>query len=406
MATPGSSSTSAIRRPGRQFLHIPGPTNIPERVLNAMRIYAVDQRGAEFQAVACDILERVKGLFQTKQPVIIWPSSGTGAWEAAITNTLSPGDKVLMHETGEFARLWHRMAGRFQLEPVYVQEGEWRRGFDPNVVEDQLKKDTKQEIKAVCVVHNETSNGVVARLKEIGEAIKAANHPALLMVDSISGLGCADLQHDAWGVDVTICGSQKGMMMPTGLGFNAVSEKALEAKKTAGHLSCYWDWDWMMADLDNGSFPYTPAVQLFYALRESLSLIEEEGLQNVFARHQRLAAATRAAVEQWGLEVVALDEREYSPSVTAILLPEGHSGDAFRKVALDRYNVVFGGGLNRFKDKVFRIGHMGDVNEPMILGALGAAEMALIESGVPIKSGGVQAAMQVLGPVSKAEAAE
>lgn len=384
------------RRPGKALLQLPGPTNIPDRVLNAMRVPALDQKGGEFAALSKEVQRRVRGLFKTAGPVVIWPSSGTGAWEAAIVNTLSPGDRVLMHDTGQFAMLWHRMAQRFGLDTVYLTEGDWRRAFDPNLVEEHLRADTAHAIKAVLVVHNETSNGTLCRMADIRAAMDAAGHPALLLTDTISSLGCADYRHDDWRADVTVCGSQKGMMLPAGLGFNAVSDKALEAKKTARFASCYWDWDWMTEQMDDGFYPYTPSVQMFFGLREALDMIDEEGLETVFARHLRHAAATRAAVWAWGLELAAVDAREYSPSVTAVMVPEGHSADTLRAVTRDGFNVGLGGGLGRFVDRVFRIGHMGDLSDAQLIGTLGAVEMALGRAGVPHAPGGVQAATDVL----------
>ncbi|MEQ9174162.1 MAG: aminotransferase class V-fold PLP-dependent enzyme [Alphaproteobacteria bacterium] len=377
---------------GRHFLQVPGPTNIPDRVLKAIHAPGVDHRGPHFLPFAIKLLEDVKTLFKTKETVAIWPSSGTGAWEAALVNTLSPGDKVLMFDAGMFSNLWVKMGKMLQLD-VQVVENDWRRGADPAVVEEKLTQDKNHAIKAVCIVHNETSNGVLARLADIRKAMDAAKHPALLLVDSISGLGCTDYQHDQWGVDVTICGSQKGMMLPTGLGFNAISKKAREAYKSSKMPRSYWDWEWMTGAYDKGIFPYTPAASLMNGLRASIDMMHEEGLENIFARHNRFATATRKAVEAWGLEVVCQDEREFSPSVSAIYLPEGHSADAFRRVAFERFNISLGAGLGKFADRVFRIGHMGDLNEAMLTGALSSVEMGLRAAGVPHTSGGVDAAI-------------
>ncbi len=390
------SDAQATYRPGKQFLQLPGPTNIPDRILNAMRVPAVDQRGKDFANVALECMDRVKGLFGTSQPVLIYPGTGTGAWESAMQNVLAPGDKVLMHETGHFAMLWHKMAKDLGLEPIYLTQEDWRRGLDPDVVEDQLKRDTKGEIKAVLAVHNETSNAVTCRLPEIRQAIDNAGHDALLMVDAISSLGCTEYEHDAWGIDVTICGSQKGMMLPAGLGFNAVSQKALEISKKNGSHRCYFDWAWMMENNPKGFFPYTPPVQLFYGLRESLDMFAEEGLANVIARHKRFGRATRACCDHWGLELVAEDPREYSDSLTAVFVPSGYSSDELRSHVLENFNVALGGGLTKLAGRAFRIGHMGDLHGGQLIGTLGAVEMGLSLAGIPHNAGGVQAAMAEL----------
>ena len=382
-------------RAGRHFLQIPGPTNVPDRVLRAIDRPTIDHRGPEFAQLGKDVLEGMRSIFKTSGPVIIFPSSGTGAWEAALVNTLSPGDKVLMFETGQFAALWQAMAKKLGLDAEFVS-GDWRHGVDPAEVEAKLAADREHAFKAVAVVHNETSTGVTSRIAEIRKAIDAARHPALFLVDTVSSLGCMEYKHDEWGVDVTVTGSQKGLMLPPGLGFNAASEKALAAAKTNRMKRSYWDWEDMLKSNPAGFFPYTPATNLLYGLREAIAMLHEEGLENVFARHRRLAAATRAAVEAWGLEVLALDPREYSSSLTAILMPQGHDADHFRQVTLERYDLSLGTGLGKLKGKVFRIGHLGDLNELMLMGTLAGVEMGLGDAGVPHRPGGVQAAMQVL----------
>jgi len=382
-------------RAGRHFLQIPGPTNVPDRVLRAIDRPTIDHRGPEFARLGKDVLEGMRSIFKTSGPVIIFPSSGTGAWEAALVNTLSPGDKVLMFETGQFAALWQTMAKKLGLDAEFVS-GDLRHGVNPAEVEAKLAADREHAFKAVAVVHNETSTGVTSRIAEIRKAIDAARHPALFLVDTVSSLGCMEYKHDEWGVDVTVTGSQKGLMLPPGLGFNAASEKALAAAKTNRMKRSYWDWEDMLKANPAGFFPYTPATNLLYGLREAIAMLHEEGLENVFARHRRLAAATRAAVEAWGLEVLALDPREYSSSLTAILMPQGHDADHFRQVTLERYDLSLGTGLGKLKGKVFRIGHLGDLNELMLMGTLAGVEMGLGDAGVPHRPGGVQAAMQVL----------
>ena len=380
-------------RTGRHFLQIPGPSPVPERVLRAMDMPVIDHRGPEFGKLGKEVLEGCQAVFQTKGPVIIYPSSGTGAWEAAIVNTLSPGDKVLMVETGHFATLWRQMAGRLGIEVDFVP-GDWRHGADPAVIEAKLAEDKGHTIKAVMVVHNETSTGVTSRIAEVRKAIDAVSHPALLMVDTISSLGSADFRHDEWEVDVTVSCSQKGLMLPPGLGFNAVSKKALAASKANGLKRSYWDWEEMLKPNANGFFPYTPATNLLYGLRESVAMLLEEGLAEVFARHHRLAAATRAAVRGWGLEVLCLDPREYSPVLTAVIMPPGHDADAFRKVVLENYDMSLGAGLSKLAGKVFRIGHLGETNELTLMGALSGVEMGLSAAGVPHRRGGVLEAME------------
>jgi alanine-glyoxylate transaminase/serine-glyoxylate transaminase/serine-pyruvate transaminase len=355
----------------------------------------IDHRGPEFQALGKSVLEGIRSIFQTEQPVIIYPASGTGAWEAALVNTLSPGDKVLMCETGHFASLWKRLAERLQLDVMFIP-GDWRHGADPQRLADELRKDQAHSIKAVCVVHNETSTGVTSQIAAIRHAMDEAKHPALLMVDTISSLASVDYQHDAWGVDVTVAGSQKGLMLPPGLSFNAISAKALKASESAKLPRSYWDWQDMLGPNAQGFFPYTPASNLLYGLHEAIAMLQEEGLPQVFARHQRHAAATRAAVGAWGLEVLAKNPKEYSPALTAILMPDGHSADAFRKIALERFNLSLGQGLGKVSGKVFRIGHLGDFNDLMLMGTLSGVEMALAIAKVPHQPGGVRAAMDVL----------
>jgi alanine-glyoxylate transaminase/serine-glyoxylate transaminase/serine-pyruvate transaminase len=392
--------TKEPRRPGRHFLQIPGPTPIPERVLQAMSRQILDHRGPDFQRLGKSVLSGVKGLFKTKNPVIIYPASGTGAWEAALTNTLSPGDKVLMVETGQFAVLWKQMADRLGLVADVIGT-DWRIAADANQIESKLRADKDRSIKAVCVVHNETSTGCCTRLDEVRKAIDAAGHPALFMVDTISGLAAADLRHDEWGIDVTVAGSQKGLMLPPGLSFTAVSDKAIAATKAAKLIRAYFNWDDMFAMNDGGWFPYTPATGLLFGLQEAIDLINEEGLQNVFDRHERLAEASRRAVRAWGLELNCRDAKYYSPAVTTVLMPDGHNADQFRKVVLETFNMSLGTGLNKLAGKAFRIGHLGDTNELTIMGALTGIEMGLEIAGVPHKKGGVDAAMAYLADAMK-----
>ena len=379
---------------GRHFLQIPGPTNVPDRVLRAMDHPTIDHRGPTFAALGKEVLEAVKAPFGTTQPVVIYPASGTGAWEAALTNTLSPGDHVLCFETGHFATLWQEMAGKLGLEVEFVP-GDWRHGVPPEAVQERLTADPGHEIKAVMVVHNETSTGVTSRVGEVRSAIDAADHPALLLVDTISSLGSIDYRHDEWGVDVTISGSQKGLMLPPGLSFNALSDKALEASRTAKLPRSYWDWQPILAANANGFWPYTPATNLLYGLREALIMLQEEGLPEVYARHTRHAEATRAAVRGWGLEVLALDEREYSGSLTAILMPEG-GADEVRKLILREYDMSLGAGLGKLADKVFRIGHLGHFNDLTLAGTLAGVQMGLVRSGIKVDPYGLQAALERL----------
>src|SRR5688572_18812827 len=360
-------TSSGSRRAGRHFLQIPGPTNVPDRVLRAIDFPTMDHRGPEFGVIGKEVLAGMKRVFKSPQgEVVIYPASGTGAWEAALCNTLSSGDRVLMYETGHFATLWQKMAAKLGLE-VEFMPSDWRRGADPEAIEKKLRADTDKRIKAVCVVHNETSTGVVSRVPEVRKAIDAAKHPALFMVDTISSLASIDYRHDEWGVDVTVAGSQKGLMLPPGLSFNCASEKARKASQSAALPRSYWSWEEMLAGNRTGYFPYTPATNLLYGLREALKMLMEEGLQNVFARHARHAEATRRAVRAWGLEILCAEPREYSNSLTAVMLPEGHDADAFRKVTLERFNTSLGSGLTKLRDKAFRIGHLGDFNDLMLL---------------------------------------
>ncbi len=380
---------------GRHFLQIPGPTNVPDRVLRAMARPTIDHRGPEFSALGKQVLDAMRGVFQTSGPVVIFPSSGTGGWEAAMVNTLSPGDRVLMFETGQFSELWRQVALRFGLDVDYVP-GNWRRGVVPEEVEARLRADERHAIKAVMVVHNETSSGVTSRLSEIRRAIDQANHPALLMADAISSLGSIDFRHDEWKVDVTIAGSQKGLMVPPGLSFNAISEKALAAGKSAKLPRSYWDWQEMQKSNRDGFFPYTPATNLLFGLREALQMLQEEGLPNVFRRHQHHAEATRAAVRAWGLDVVCEEPREYSNSMTAVFLPAGHDADRLRRTILENFDMSLGAGLGKLAGKVFRIGHLGHFNDLMLCGTLSGIEMGLRLAEVPHQAGGVAAALNSL----------
>ncbi|HKU45291.1 MAG TPA: aminotransferase class V-fold PLP-dependent enzyme [Burkholderiales bacterium] len=398
-------TSSGSRRAGRHFLQIPGPTNVPDRVLRAIDFPTMDHRGPDFAQLGKDVLAGMKRVFKSTQgEVVIYPASGTGAWEAALANTLSPGDRVLMYETGHFATLWQKMATRLGLEVEFIA-GDWRRGADPEAIEKALRADASKRIKAVCAVHNETSTGVVSRISEIRKAMDAAKHPALLMVDTISSLASIDYRHDEWGVDVTVAGSQKGLMLPPGLSFNCVSPKALAASKAAKLPKSYWAWDEMIANGKSGYFPYTPATNLLYGLREALKmLLDEEGLDAVFARHQRHAEATRRAVRAWGLEVFALDAREYSGSLTAVLMPAGHDADRLRKVILEAFDMSLGTGLTKVSGKVFRIGHLGDFNDLTLMGTLAGVEMGLGLAAVPHKKEGVKAAMEYLESAAQAPA--
>jgi alanine-glyoxylate transaminase/serine-glyoxylate transaminase/serine-pyruvate transaminase len=382
-------------RSGRHFLQIPGPTNVPDRILRAMDRPTIDHRGPEFAKLAAGIFEDLKPVFRTAGPVVIYPSSGTGAWEAALVNTLSPGDPVLMAETGHFATLWCDMARRLGLE-VELLPGDWRHGVDPERIGARLADDRGHQIKAVCVVHNETSTGVTSRIPEVRKAIDRAGHPALFMVDTISSLASIDYRQDEWGVDVTVGGSQKGLMLPPGLGFNGLSDKALAAARNARLPKSYWDWQPMLEANAKGVFPYTPATNLLYGLRESLSMLQEQGLEQVFARHARHAEATRRAVRTWGLELLCLVSREYSSSLTAVLVPESVNADALRAAILERYDLSLGNGLGKLAGRVFRIGHLGDFNDLMLAGTLSGIEMGLHQLGVPVAASGVAAALDHL----------
>ena len=382
-------------RPGRHFLQIPGPTNVPDRVLRAMDYPTIDHRGPDFAELGLRVLDRIKLIFKTSEPVIIFPASGTGAWEAAMVNTLSAGDKILMFETGHFSTLWYDIAHKFNLEIDFVK-GDWRTGVDPNIVEKKLKEDTEKKIKAVCAVHNETSTGVTSRIGEIRKSMDNANHPALLFVDTISSLGSIDYKHEEWKVDVTVGGSQKGLLLPPGLSFNAISSKALNAYKNSNLPKSYWDWEPMIENNKKGYFPYTPATNLLYGLDEAINILTEEGLENVFNRHNRFAEATRIAVNAWGLEILCKNPEEYSSSLTAVLVPEGHDADSLRKIILDDYNMSLGTGLAKVAGKVFRIGHLGDFNELMLAGTLSGVEMGLMKSKIPFNKGGILKALEYL----------
>ncbi len=384
---------------GRHFLQIPGPTNVPDRVLRAIDNVTIDHRGPEFGVLGKSVLAGMKKVFKTESHVVIYPASGTGAWEAALVNTLSPGDKVLMAETGHFATLWKKMAVKLGLDVEFL-EGDWRHGADAAQIQSRLQADGQHRIKAVCVVHNETATGVTSSISAVRQAMDHSKHPALLMVDTISSLGSIDYRHDEWGVDVTVAGSQKGLMLPPGLSFNAISAKALAASDTAGLRRSYWDWKEMIAINHTGYFPYTPATNLLYGLHEALEMLFAEGLDNVFARHRRFGEATRAAVRAWGLEILCKKPEEYSAALTAVMMPEGHSADAFRKTVLTHFDMSLGQGLSKLSDKVFRIGHLGDLNDLTLCGTLAGIEMGLELAGVPHQKGGVRAAMDHLAQSS------
>lgn len=388
-------ATNSSRTAGRHFLQIPGPTPMPDRILRAMDMPIIDHRGPEFAKLAKRCLEGIKTIFKTANPVIIFPASGTGAWEAALVNTLSPGDTILMFETGQFATLWKNMAVKLGFTPEFISS-DWRTGADAKQIEARLREDKEKKIKAVCVLHNETSTGCISHPGEIRKSIDAAGHPALLMVDTISSLASIDYRHDEWGVDVTVGGAQKGLMLPPGISFNAVSDKALVASKNAKSAKAFWGWEEMLNLNKTGFFPYTPATNILYGLAEAIDMLHEEGLDNVFARHDRHAEATRRAVRAWGLEILCKESKYFSSTITAIIVPEGKDSDAFRKIALEHFNISYGMGLGRLQGKVFRIGHLGDTNDLTILGALAGTEMALSLAGIPHKKGGVQAAMDYL----------
>jgi alanine-glyoxylate transaminase/serine-glyoxylate transaminase/serine-pyruvate transaminase len=385
---------------GRHFLHIPGPTPVPDRVLRAMDTPIIDHRGPEFSRLAKRALESIKTIFKTTNPVIIYTATGTGAWEAALVNTLSAGDKVLIVETGQFALQWKTMATKYGIVPEVIPT-DWRIGADPAAIEAKLRADKNHEIKAVCILHNETATGCLSPIAEIRKAIDNAKHPALYLVDTISSLASADYKHDEWGVDVTVGGAQKGLMLPPGMSFNAVSDKALAASKTSKLPKSFWSWEDMLAINKNGFFPYTPATQMLHGLVTAVDMLHEEGLENVFARHNLLAEATRRAVNTWGLEIICRDSKYYSPTVTGVLLPEGHNADAFRNLALERFNISYGASFGPLVGRYFRIGHLGDTNELMLMGALAATEMTLGIAGIPHKKGGVQAAMDYIVSTEK-----
>lgn len=380
---------------GRHFLQIPGPTNVPERVLSAMCQPTIDHRGPEFALLANEVFAGLRQVAKSKESVVIYPSSGTGAWEASLVNTLSPGDRILMFDTGHFAGLWHNVALRLGLVVDFVP-GDWRHGVDPSAVEAKLIADRDRAIKAVAIVHNETSTGVTSRIGKVRKAMESTGHPALLLVDTISSLGSMDYRHDEWGVDVTVGCSQKGLMLPPGMGINVISEKALAASKTATLPKSYWDWAPMIADNKASFFPYTPPTNLLFGLREALRMLLEEGLEHVFARHSRHAEATRLAIRAWGLELFAQDPKEYSSSLSAVVMPEGFNADVFRAIALERFDLSLGTGLGRLKGKVFRVGHLGSFNDLMLAGTLSGVEMGLALAGVPFRKGGVQTALEYL----------
>ncbi len=382
-------------RSGRHFLQVPGPTNVPDRILRALSRPTIDHRGPEFGALGREVLDGLKRVFKTSGPVLVFPSSATGCWEAALVNCLSPGDRVLMFDTGHFATLWRDVALRLGLSVEFVP-GDWRRGVPPATVEATLAEDRGRTFKAVAVVHNETSTGVATRVGEVRRAIERARHPALFMVDTVSSLGCIDYRHDEWGVDVCVSGSQKGLMLPPGLGFNAVSQKALQASRSARLPRSDWDWENQLKDNQRGYFPYTPSTNLLYGLREAIAMLMEWGLESVFARHARHAEATRRAVRAWGLELVCAVPEEYSASVTAAMVPAGHDADALRSLILDRFDLSLGTGLGRLKGKAFRIGHLGDFNDLMLAGTLAGVEMGLGLAGVPFQRGGLAAALEHL----------
>jgi alanine-glyoxylate transaminase/serine-glyoxylate transaminase/serine-pyruvate transaminase len=384
-----------VYKSGRHFLQIPGPTNVPQRILRALSRPTIDHRGPEFAELSLEVLTGLQRIFQTSGPVVIYPSSGTGAWEAALVNTLSPGDKVLMFETGHFATLWRNMAVSLGLEVDFVPT-DWRHGVDPEVVEEKLVEDRDHRIKSVMAVHNETSTGVTSRIPLIREAIDRANHPALLMVDTISSLASIEYRHEQWGVDVTVGCSQKGLMLPPGLGLNAISEKALHASGSAKLPRSFWDWQPMLTANKQGFFPYTPATNLLYGLQEAIQMLEEEGLQNVFERHDRHAEATRRAVRAWGLEVLCADPAEYSSSLTAVIMPEGFDTDELLALILKKFDMCLGIGLGKVKGKIFRIGHLGYFNDLMLAGTLAGLEMGFPLAGIPFSKGGVAAALEYL----------
>ena len=393
--------TTSSYQAGRHFLQIPGPTNVPDRVLRAMDYPTMDHRGPAFAELGRKCLDGMKTIFKTETAVIIYPASGTGAWEAALANLIKEGERVLMVETGHFATLWKKMADRLGIKTEFL-ETDWRRGVDPQAIEDRLRADSGGAIRAVCVVHNETSTGSTSRIGEVRQAMDAAGHGALLLVDTISSLASIDYRHDEWGVDVTVSGSQKGLMLPPGLSFNALSQRAIDEARTGGLRRSYWDWDEQLAANKGGAFPYTPATNLLYGLAEAIDMLHEEGLDNVFARHDRHAEATRRAVQAWGLEVLCQEPRDYSSSLTAVLMPDGIDADSFRATVLSHFDMSLGNGLSRLAGRVFRIGHLGDFNDLMLTGTLTGVEMGLRVADVPHQSGGVSAAMQYLAETAVA----
>lgn len=382
-------------QPGKHFLQLPGPSNVPDRILRAMDYPTIDHRGPDFQVLTKDCIEGMKSIFKTKDNVVIYTASGTGAWEAALVNTLDEGDLVLMVETGHFASLWQTMALKLGIKTEFLKT-DWRRGVEPQKLFDRLIEDKEGKIKAVCVVHNETSTGCTSRIKEVREAMYNAKHDALLMVDTISGLASMDFQHDEWGVDVTVSGSQKGLMLPPGLSFNAISKKALEKSKHSSYRRSYWDWEDQINSNKSGSFPYTPATNLLYGLKEAITMLHEEGLEHVFKRHDRHAKATRIAVQAWGLEVLCVEERDYSSVLTAVKLPAGYDADELRKIILEKLNMSLGNGLSKLAGQVFRIGHLGDFNDLMLMGTLSGVEMGLSLAGIPHQKGGALRASEYL----------
>ncbi|MXZ71279.1 MAG: aminotransferase class V-fold PLP-dependent enzyme [Acidobacteria bacterium] len=382
-------------RSGRHFLQIPGPTNVPDRVLRAMSAPTIDHRGPAFRELTGEVLERIGSVVGTNQPVVLYPASGTGAWEAALANALSPGDRVLMAETGHFARLWREIALRLGLAPTFLP-GDWRHPVDAGAIEAHLAEDADRTIKAVCVVHNETSTGVTSDIASARRAIDAVGHPALLMVDTISSLASIDYRHDEWGVDVTVGASQKGLMLPPGLSLNAVSEKARAAAESATLPRSYWEWSPIIGANANGLFPYTPPTNLLYGLREALRMLDDEGMPNVFARHDRHAEATRRAVRAWGLDLLCLDETAYSSSITAVMTPPAYDANVLIDTVLGRFDMSLGIGLTKLAGKVFRIGHLGDFNDLSLMGTLAGIEMGLGLAAIPHQAGGVDAAMTYL----------
>ncbi len=381
--------------PGKHFLQLPGPSNVPDRILRAMDYPTIDHRGPEFSALANDCLSGIKTIFKTKSNVIIYPASGTGAWEAALVNTVRENDLVLMVETGHFANLWNQMALRLGIKTEFL-ETDWRSGVVPEKLFERLQKDTEKQIKAVCVVHNETSTGCTSRIKEVRKALNSANHDALLMVDTISGLASMEYKHDDWGVDISVSGSQKGLMLPPGLSFNAISDKARSIAKTSGMRRSYWDWEEQIEANKSGSFPYTPATNLLYGLKEAINMLHEEGLDNVFKRHEKHALATRAAVQAWGFENVCKEEKDFSNVLTAVMLPENHNADNLRKIILENLNMSLGAGLSKLAGKVFRIGHLGDFNDLMLMGTLNGIEIGFEMAGIPYQKGGIAKASEIL----------